>query len=203
MTQDDPLLSRLSRDLDPPADLEDRVVTALDERRLLGGHRRHGSTRRLALAAAASVAILAIGVVLGRATAPSTAPAGTLTGAETDVYALLLYENADYVPPTGAEAGTRYREYSLWVAEAYKREQFITGEDLEAERGWLLSPSGDGPRIESAATVEEAAPLSGIFFIRADGPEHALALARELPHLSHGGKVVVQKTVPTVTPPDA
>lgn len=202
MTKDDNLLSNLRRDIAPPGDLEDRVVAALDERGLLDGGNRPGSVVwRPALAAAASIAILVVGVVLGRVTAPATVPAGTLTGAETDVYALLLYENPEYDPPTGAEAGTRYREYSQWVAEAYDRRQFITGEDLETSAGWLISPARNGPTVTPATTVAEGAPLSGIFFIRADGPEHALELARQLPHLAHGGKVVVQKTIPTISPP--
>lgn len=204
MTDDEKLLSSLDREIDPPADLEDRVVRALAERHLLDERGIRRSHRwRTPLAAAASIALMALGVAIGRATVEDGIPGGTVTGTSTDVYALLLFENESYDAPEGPELMNRYGEYNRWVASAYQRGQFLAGEDLEATEGWMIQPSGDGPAVSVAASIGEDAPLSGIFFIRADNPEHALELARALPHLSHGGKVVVQRTVPTVSPPES
>jgi hypothetical protein len=185
----------------PPDGLEDRVVEALEQRGLFGAPMLRRPALRLALAAAAGVALLAFGITIGRFSVESQTPGGTLTGAETDVYALLLFENESYDAPAGAELMSRYSEYSHWVAQARERDQFITGEDLEVSEGWLIQPSQAGPQVEPATTIAENAPLSGVFFIRADNPDHALQLARELPHLMHGGKVLVQRTLPTTSPP--
>jgi len=106
-----------------------------------------------------------------------------------------------YDKATGAEALQRYSEYSDWISRARQQGQFVTGEDLEANRGWVLIPSGDGVDVELSASVTDDAPLSGILFIRAKDAEQAMNLAKDLPHIKHGGRVVVQKTIPTDVPP--
>ncbi len=202
MPGDDKLLSSLERETQPPDGLEDRVVQALQDRGLLGARAlRPSSPWRLPLAAAAAIAVLTVGVLIGRTTAPSGFTDGTVTGMENNVYALLLFENPEYDAPQGPEMMTRYGEYGRWVATAVERKQFLAGEDLEASQGWVIEPSDDGPVIGRAAALAEGAPLSGVFFIRANNAEDALQLAAELPHLRHGGKVVVQRTIPTLEPP--
>ncbi|MDX1556615.1 MAG: hypothetical protein R3212_11355 [Xanthomonadales bacterium] len=203
MPGDDKLLSSLPREILPPEELEDEVVNALAERGLLGGPARKQPFRwGIPLAAAASVGLLVLGALIGRATAPADFLEGTVTGTDNNVYALLLFENPGYDAPEGPELMARYGEYNRWVATAYQRQQFLAGEDLEASEGWLIGPSESGPVIEPGVALEHGAPLSGVFFIRADHPEQALELASALPHLNHGGKVVVQRTVPTVSPPE-
>ena len=203
MPGDDNLLSSLPREIEPPPDLEDRVADTLKSRGLLGaGAARAASRWRIPLAAAASVALLAMGVLIGRATVEPGIQGGTVTGTDSNVYALLLFENDEYDAPQGAELMTRYSEYNQWVATAVRRQQFLAGEDLATTGGWLIEPSAEGPKMSSQAAPPKAAPLSGIFFIRADGVDEALRLAGELPHVRHGGQVLVQRTVPTVEPPD-
>lgn len=193
--------------MEPPAHLEDRVVSELVRQGLIQANEKAAVQRsgwsimRASLAAAACVGLLMVGVWIGRATAPGGFGASPLTGAETDLYALLLYETEGYVEPTGSEALGFYNEYSRWVATAAERGQFVTGEDLEVNRGWLLAPSDDGVMVESATTVAAGAPLSGMFFVRAEDADQALAIAKLLPHLKHGGRVLVQKTIPTDKPP--
>ena len=199
----------LPKEMQPPRELEERVVGTLMSRGLIAAQEKPVA-RPIAwravcasLAAAACTALVAIGFFLGRISGDVTpAPVTALTGSADDLYALLLYETAGYDRPTRAEAMTRYGEYSVWVAEARRRDQFVTGEDLEADRGWRVMPSHEGPMVEEATSVAEDAPLSGIFFIRAKDARHALELARELPHIKHGGSVLVQKTIPTDTPPE-
>lgn len=197
--------SRLAKEIESPPGLEDRIVNVLSSRGLIRRERSRARTLgwrgvQAALAAAACTALVAIGFFLGRIT--NDGPGSVLTGSARDLYALLLYETEGYDRPTGAEAMTRYSEYSRWVAEARHRKQFVTGEDLDVDRGWLVMPSPDGSAVEPATSVGGDAPLSGIFFIRAKDMEHALELAQALPHIKHGGSVLVQKTVPTDTPPE-
>lgn len=198
----DEALRALAQEMTPPAGLEERVVASLSERGLLsdaGAPAPAAARWRAPLAVAACLGLVALGMIIGRMTG-SPVPT-SLTGAETDLYALLLYETDGYDRPSGAVAAQRYGEYSRWVADARRREQFVTGEDLVVERGWLLTPSGGEPTVTEATALAQGAPLSGIFFIRADDAQAALALARELPHLKHGGSVLVQKTQRTDVPP--
>lgn len=199
---------KVAAELAPPAELEERVVANLKQRGLLAadGSEAPAADRRpvrvrLSLASAACVVLLATGVVIGRQTAEAPRSLTALTGAEDDLYALLLYETSGYDAASAAEAASRYSEYSQWVGQAVRAGQFVTGEDLEVHRGWLLAPEADGTQVSEATAVAASAPLSGIFFIRAAAPEQALALAGALPHLKHGGQVLVQKTIPTDTPP--
>lgn len=199
--------AHLATAIDPPDRLEDATVGKLLERGLIKAEptrhqrRSHWVAVRASLAAAASIALVGIGIWIGYETKPTVA-AGTLTGAESNLYAFLLYETEGYDRAAGADAMSRYGEYGAWVAKASERGQFVTGEDLEVERGWMLSPSDNGVSVVERATPVEAAALSGIFFIKAASPSEALELARELPHIKHGGDVLVQKTIRTDIPPD-
>lgn len=199
--------SQLAKEITPPNRLEDATVGKLLNQGLISAdqtrheRRSHWVGVRASLAAAASIALVGFGIWIGYEIRPAVNE-GTLTGAESNLYAFLLYETDGYDRAAGAEAMARYGEYGTWIAKASQRGQFITGEDLEVEQGWLLSPSNDGIAVVERATPAEAAALSGIFFIRADSAPEALELARELPHIKHGGDVVVQKTIRTDVPPD-
>ena len=185
--------------------MEDKVVKELLAEGLIQRHRASsgtGSSWRsipTPVALAAGILLMVVGFGIGRL-GGGESPA-TLTGAETDLYALLLFETEDYIP-TGTDAVARYGEYSSWVAEARRRRQFVTGQALEVERGWLVSSADGQPEVQSATSVGSGAPLGGLFFIQADSPEAALELAESLPHVRYGGSVLVQKTVPTDQPPE-
>lgn len=202
------LRSSLPVEIDPPASLEDRTVGLLRRRGLLETARARAAVTngwrgvRASFAIAACVAVLALGVVLGRMSVYTESPVpGTLTGAETDLYALLLFETRGYDRPSGAEALARYSEYSEWIAIARERDQFVTGEDLDVGEGWLLAPSASGVDVQQRLVTDQSAPLSGVLFIRAEDSGKALQLAKALPHIRHGGEVVVQKTRRTDLPP--
>ena len=199
----------LPREMQPPAALEDRVTRRLALRGLLAAGGRPGARhtgggglglRWGGLAAAAALLSLATGFLVGRAS--SHAPATGAAAAVPSQYALLLYETEGYDAPVGAEGLVRYREYSRWVAEARRRGQFVTGEDLAVEHGWVMAPGPERPLLRPGTATDSPAALSGIFLITASEPEQALALAESLPHLRHGGQVVVQPVLPTDVPPE-
>ena len=205
----------LPHEMSPPPELEQRVTDELHERGLL--RRKESSVRRRLWAAAAAVALLAAGFLLGRSTHVESGSAVGSVETAPGKYALLLYETEGYDRPSGPEAVTRYGEYSRWVAEASRREdlaeqvrqvaearargQFVTGEDLRVDEGRVIAPGKAGPRVEPGVEPGASAPLSGVFVITARDYEHAVSLAAELPHLTHGGRVVVQRIVPTEQPP--
>ena len=197
----------LAVEMEPPEALEQRTVDRLLERKLITRDAQKGRPYtgwhavRASFAAAACIGLVALGVLIGRMTDGTHVSPGVLTGAETDLYALLLYETDDYDRAEGAEALARFSEYSEWIATAREREQFVTGEDLEAHRGWLLVPTESGIDVSEYASIPQSAPLSGILFVRATSSSDAIDLAKNLPHLEHGGSVIVQKTIRTDIPP--
>lgn len=199
--------SSLPVEMEPPIALEDRVVNALVRRGMIRPDRPVTKYSlgwravRASLAAAACATILAVGVFIGRASTEQIPGSLTnLTGAETDLYALLLFETDSYDRPSAQEALTRYGEYSEWIALAREREQFVTGEDFDADRGWLIAPEDGGVAVSETVRVAGGPPLSGVLFVRADHHDDALRLARALPHVRHGGSVLVQKTIRTDVP---
>lgn len=191
------LLTRLPVDGSPPAALEERVVALLKQR---GQIAASGIRWSWPMALAAGVVLFAAGLLLGGRLGGDVP--GSLTGAEPDLYALLLYETSGFVEAKADDLGLRYGEYSQWVAQAREQGQFVTGEDFEVREGWSLVQDEVGRvRVVEDVVPESGARLSGVFFVRADQAEQAVELAKALPHLRHGGQVLVQKTLPTDTPP--
>jgi hypothetical protein len=197
-------LEGLPLEIEPPEALESRVVRALVARDLVragGKTPRAGRLGWVAVAAALAVSLTAA-FLLGRATAARSAAPVPAEGAAAQ-FALLLYETDTYDPAKGAEARARYDEYSRWVAEARRRRQFVTGEDLAVDDGFTLAPTHHEPAAAREVSAAPGAVLSGIFFITASDYDDALSLAESLPHLRHGGHVVVQRVIPTDVPPPA
>lgn len=167
----------------PPADLEEAVVDALAARGRIagsgggGGDVRVPRRRALGWAALAAAACLAA-FLAGRAI--SDRGAGVEPTARMGTYMILLYEDASYRAPATPEArAARVREYAAWAADLRERGIEIRGEELD--------PAGapEGP----------AGVLSGFFLLEAPSAEAAEEIARTVPHLRHGGTVVVRRVV--------
>ncbi len=194
-------LDRLPSEMEPPPGLEARVTGALVERGLIAGSRLSGPPQwvRASLAAAASLLLLTVGFWVGRlgSTGAETGERGVAAVAQGSRYALLLYETEGFQRATGAELLTRYHEYSEWVARARQRNQFVTGEDLAVDRGRVIAPDAGAAAVTTGARLASGAALSGVFLITARDYSEAVDLAVSLPHLTHGGHVVVQEVIPT------
>lgn len=200
----------LPSEMQPPPALEKRVWKALAQRGLVDEApstparlRLRGRFRRPTSSAATLIAaslLVALGFLLGKAV--SRDPVGAPTP-NVEKYALLLYEGRSYDRAEGEELMARYDEYSQWVAKARRRGQFVTGEDLSVEDGWIVAPGeADGPpRQEPGISSSDGAALSGLFVVTAPSYVEAVELARGLPHVRHGGEVVVQRILPTEEPP--
>ena len=183
MTEDDPLLpddraafAALPLELQPPADLEERVV----QRLRVAGVVRPARRRQWVLGVAAALALFATGVVLGRVwPAPARPSAG-------DQYLLLLY-GADTATPE-AEAA-RVSEYAAWARDEAAAGRLLSGEKLSTD---TLVLGGDG------APAINAQPL-GFFIIRAATRAQAEATANRCPHLRYGGTIILKPIVATGT----
>lgn len=186
----------LAREREAPAALEERVVHALGREGLLRApattHAVAGSRRptlpRLGLAVAASVALFALGVLVG-ARWWSSPPRQLRAQADSPEFMLVL---RPLPAPTAGAEGERVREYSAWAREA-RRAGLIGGEKLKDEARVLRAV---GDRLDVAAASDEAeagSGVSGYFIVRARDYDHAVSIARDCPHLKHGGTIEVRQ----------
>lgn len=191
----------------PPADLEKDVIAALAGRGLIGGTGggsgagpggtgapRVPRRRVLGWAGLAAAACLAA-FLAGRAVSERGAGVGTDAGSRT--YVLLLYEDASYRgSSTPEEHAARVAEYAAWADDLGERGIAIDGEELAPAEGgaWLASRAGEVVATVGAP-VGPAGALTGFFLFEAPSAVAAAEIARTVPHLAHGGTVVVRGIV--------
>jgi hypothetical protein len=163
----------LAPELQPPADLEERVVAALRAEGALRPVSRRWTTRNLLAAAAVFVAGFAVGAYLSPDASP---PEDTRAR-----FLLLLYEG-ERRPPRSEEDALA-REYGAWAAGLRRSGRTVTGDRLASE-----------PRVgvNGADADSLAGALQGFFIVGADSLEEATLLAEESPHVRHGGRVVLR-----------
>jgi hypothetical protein len=170
---------------------------------------REGRALRFTLIGSLAVAAsLAIGILIGQrsatplpmlATSPSTPDASNASASAAKTRYLLLLHGPAQTPPQTAEqsvadsiAGAAIvAEYKAWAMRLRDSGALVTAEKLAANPVTMLSASGatELPR----GTADE---LGGFFLIQADSAE-AYRIARECPHLRHGGTVQVRRIQPT------
>ena len=147
-------------------DLEDRVVATLRREALIAPSSRRNWASRF-VAASLLIAMFIAGPMLVRPS-PADQPG--------NVYMLALYSGGAYV---AAAPGVRSTDYGRWARD--RAQAVVDGAELTDRLAQL------GP----AASPDAA--LSGYFIVRASSDAGALAIARSVPHLRHGGTVVVRR----------
>ncbi len=171
------MLSALAAGPEPPVGLEDAVVARLAAGGLLA---RRGRTARIrALAAAAGLALFALGLVVGgrRAHAPGAPAVPAMPR-----YVLLLYDAPDERGLSAEEMAARVAEYRDWAIGLRRAGSDITGEKLapgSLDLGTSNAPAGP-------------LPLGGYFVFSAKDAAAATAVARSCPHVRHGGRVALR-----------
>lgn len=155
----------------PPAELKERVTTSLRTAGVLS-HPPHWS--RIPLALAAGLALFVAGTQVSR----------PVPGSENDdpTFALMLYEDAAFQPTiTPAEIVS---EYTAWAGALAERGELVLAEELDP----VVQMAG----ADAPPSAEPLGLLTGIFVVHAADREAALELARNHPHLRHGGRIVVR-----------
>jgi hypothetical protein len=175
-TEEKNALAGLASGPEPPAGLEDAVVSRLSRQGLIAEPRTRWV--RWALAAAAGVALFAAGLAIGQKRSAPPAPAPSAAAAALPRYVLLLYDAPDEPSLTEAQIIDRVSEYRDWAIGLRRQGSDISGEKLAAS-------SLD---LGAAAAVAGPEPLGGYFVFSAKDAEAALAIARSCPHLKHGGR---------------
>lgn len=162
-------MNDFTHEIEPPKDLEDRVVSALRHRGLLGARGRRAA--RLPLAVAAAVVLLASGYVLG---AWHTRPRPAALPSEPR-FVLLLHETPSTRSIDIPEQAL-VEEYRNWARRIHANGRAITGEKLKDAAGETLS---------------------GFFIVEAATLEAARAIADSCPHVRYGGRIEVREIDPT------
>lgn len=161
-------------ELDRQSELEERVVAALRAEGVLRAPRRSSRYRALA----ASLILFVVGALAGRFAPRPAAPEDPRPQ-----FILLLEEGK------GFEAGEDHvAEYAAWARSLGAGNRIVAGEKLK-DAAVVLSSRDAGVAVETeTVTSDEAAPR-GYFVIRARDLAEATAIAKECPHLKHGGRI--------------
>ena len=195
-----------------------RIEKLIDARsRQLGGstapanpETRVSPIPRAAITAIGLAASLLIGVMLGRGSggrsdgAPltPTAPGGTTVttsmNSTQERYVLLLHGparnrgTAADIAADSANEQALVAEYSAWAGRLAGEGKLLAGEKLADDPLTMLVANGtaDVPRF----TADE---VGGYFIIQAADSAEAYRIARDCPHLKHGGTIQLRKIEPT------
>jgi len=160
-----------------PLALEDRVVATLRRQGLL--RNRYRRMARWTAGMAAALALFASGAFLERVRAAP--PPG-------EQFMLLLYEDATFQHAPASDPGAHAREYGSWARSLSGH--LVGGEELSSA-GKLLAGNAISDQLPSAG----AGVVAGYFLIAARDMDEAVRIARDCPHLRHGGRISLRPLV--------
>jgi hypothetical protein len=167
----------------PPSDRVKETLTTLG---VLGPQRRPVRSRmamRVLAGTAASILVFALGHRVGRGSVgPRQAAAGRFA-------LFVLGDGTDGVPEASKVA-----EYGQWLTTLSQSGIGVSGEKLR-NPGWLLGAGST--RFDAGIDPAPADRITGFFIIAAPTPDSALAIAQGMPHLKHGGRLVLREIEPT------
>lgn len=164
----------LRQPVQPDIQLEDRVVNALKKEELI---RAGSGWKQWALRIAASIALLAAGIIIGKIT---YSPMETTSQFN---YMLVLYEDSRFTPSDPEEMFT---EYSKWMTGIQEQGVTIDGQEMKPT-SLFLEPDG------SQVTTENERRVGGYFVINAISLDQAIKIAKNSPHLKYGGSIEVKE----------
>jgi hypothetical protein len=189
-TEERQAFAGLVREQTPPPALEERVVEALKQAKLLRPRKRLWRARvpRVGLAVAASLLIFMFGAVVGgkwlaKPAQKTDAPA----------FMLLLRAVPERAQPRSAEElRQRVKEYSDWAGQLRQQGVRVDGERLGTEARVLSMSDGRAVVSENRSALEQPV-VSGYFLIAARDYESAAKVAAGCPHLKYGGSIEVRQ----------
>jgi hypothetical protein len=161
-------------EFDRQNELEDRVVAALRAEGVLRAPRRTSRNR----AVAASLILFIAGAATGR-----FAPRPPAAEDPRPQFVLLLQEGKEF------DAGEDHvAEYAAWARSLGAGGRIVAGEKLKDD-AVVLSSRDAGVAIETETVASDEVAPRGYFVIRARDLDEAIAIAKDCPHLKHGGRI--------------
>lgn len=176
-----PDLDKLPLETQPPAELQQRVLSTLRSEGLIESRAPRPSSRWLA--AAACLAAMLLGWTT-RGLVPESGPDRLAAGGD---FLILLAEPEPL--RTSKSMDALVAEYSAWARQLASEERLVTAGHLVGESTRLE------PEWVREATPSSAVPLdslTGFFVVRAEDLEHASEIAATSPHVGYGGRIAVR-----------
>jgi hypothetical protein len=176
-------LSSLKKEMKPPPELEERVVSQLLKRSMIQ-RKSVFHIRNWIFTGAAAISIFALGFAAARVFHNSALPAQY-------TYILLLREDSNFLEKRTHEPSL-VKEYAQWAREIAKSGTQITGEKLAGESR-LLKISNGGVTQAQKSSKDPDGEVAGFFLLRAITENEALQKALTCPHLQHGGTIELRR----------
>jgi len=177
-------VSSLTREVAPPRYLEDEIVGALVQRRLIASPRSRWSW----LLAAATAAVM-----FGAGYAAASFRNGPVT-TDTNQFALLLYQGTEFIEAPVDDPRQYARTYGAWGTGVAEQGALVNAGEL-VDGGWRLELDSTTGRVTLSDDATPAGTLSGFFIVRAPDADAALSLAETHPHLRNRGRIEVRQIV--------
>ena len=180
----------LAKEKTPPDFLEQRVVEALRESRLLQsswfGWPR--SSIRIGSAVAASLALFILGVACGAWWRSARSQDQSLP----EFMLVLKTSSQELRTRSSEEVQQRVKEYNAWAEKTRKEGLLLEGEKLMDEARFLTVVDGHTYVSEHQSDTKEST-IAGYFLIRAQDYQQAIRIAAGCPHLKYGGTVEIRQ----------
>lgn len=176
-------LAGLARSLEPPPELEERVVESLTKRGLIRLPTRARGGRWL-VAATIVVAALAGWLARGRFEPAAGAPEGRR-------FLLLLAEPQPL--ETDKPLAALVEEYRDWAIGLAARQKLEAAARLTGGSRRLSGGGGEVASGKVASGEVAIEDVTGYFLVRADGWAEAQRIAASCPHLSYGGEISIRE----------
>jgi hypothetical protein len=180
----------LAREQMPPPLLEERVVAALKQAKLLRPTKNAlwTSLSRKGLAVAASLLCFTLGMLAGARWMGKPAHQSNLP----EFMLVLRAEPERSQPRSAVEVHQNAKEYGAWARGLRQQGVQIDGEKLKSEARILRVVEGRTVVVDNNPDTSPNA-IVGYFLIEAQDYEHAVKAAEGCPHLKYGGTVEVRQ----------
>jgi len=164
------LFEQLKKSTQTPGYLEQKVISALEDKHLINKN-SNIMTQSTFIGIAATITALLCGFFIGKNfTSTST------TSNAMNKYILLLYENEDF---NGREEAQMVSEYTQWATKLGESGHLESAEKLSDQSEWL----------GNASVRNNESHMVGYFVLLAKDYDEALSLAKTHPHMGYGGGV--------------
>ncbi len=168
------LYEQLSKEAQPPKELEQKIIKNLHHEGLLDRKPRR-NTLPWAVSIAASIAFIA-GIFFEKINSKEAIQINPEKG-----YMLILHQDDNFHPNDPTEM---FEEYSRWTNKTKEAGFKITGQELKNK---TIIVDKDGVSLINTSQI-----TSGYFILEAASIEQALGIAKENPHVKYGGTIEVK-----------
>lgn len=179
-------LAALRQAVEPPSQLEQRVVAELAERGLT---RRGPEWWRAAAVAAALMMAAALGYAAGVGSLSPGAGTGVTDTQRSSTFALFVYDPVEGIAGVGPDAVS---EAAAWANLLAEQGVLASAEKLQDEGRRLMSRDGAVQPAADFPPAGESLVLGGFFMIRAANFDEAQRIAAECPLLRYGSTIEIR-----------